>query len=346
MRELSDLISLQVISTSEGKKLGSVADAYVDLAAGELVCVSLAKTPELRVILAEDINVIGDDALMVSDRDRLRAREDVEDELERGKRVLSNPPTVMTSQGKTLGQLGVVQIDEGTKKIIRFEVTGGPLKDMTEGALNLPVLEGIVHGQDTLIVPHDIVARRVQQGGGLRGALRTLGERLKVSVEDIGERSEELVRDSEKKLRERAEQARKKADEAAEKAREAVSDAAEDAKKAAGQAKEAAGEMAEKAQETADEVAEEAKDVIEGDEEHVPEAPDAEPDAPRMEDPEGEMEDAVEPSDECEETETHLVPEAATPLPQGEEPAEEDEETEAEDTADDQSSDDEGEETQ
>lgn len=312
MRELSSLIGLQVISTSEGKKLGTVADAYVDLAAGELVCVTLSKTPELRVILAGDIDVIGDDAIMVSGEDKLQGREAVEEELERGKRVLSSPPTVVTSQGKTLGNLGVIQIDEGTGNVIRFEVTGGALKDVTEGVLALPILEGIVHGQDTLIVPHDVVARRLVQSGGLRGALRNFGERLKVSVDDISERSGEFVRESEKKLKQSAEDARKKAGEATEKARKRVSEVAEEAKEAI--------------EHEEPEPSEEAEEPSE-----APEAPDAEPDAPRVEDPEGEQEDAVQPVEEPEET--HLVPEPGTPLPEGEgdedvtedQPSEEDE---------------------
>lgn len=315
MRQLSSLLGLQVISTSEGKKLGTIAEAYVDLAAGEIVCVTLAKTPELRVILAEDIDVIGDDAVMVSDGEKLHGREDVEEELERGKRVLSKPPTVITSQGKTLGELGAIQIDEATKKVIRFEVTRGTLEDVTEGVLALPVLEGIVHGEDTLIVPHEVVARRLVQSGGLRGALRNLGERLKGGVEELSEKSGEFARESEKKLKERADEARKKAAEATEKAREAV------------------GEAADEAREKLDEVADDAKEVIEGEEEaEAPEAPEDEPDAPRIEDEVAEAEAAEE--------EVHLVPEAATPLPAGDD-EEEGSASEKQEASDDATSEDE-----
>ncbi len=301
MRELSSLIGLQVISTSEGKKLGSIAEAYVDLAAGELVCVTLAKTPELRVILARDIDVIGSDAVMVSDREKLHSREEVEDELERGKRVLTSPPLVITSQGRMLGQLGPVQIDEATGKVIRFEVTGGSFKDLTEGVLALPVLDGIVHGDDTVIVPHDVVARRLVQAGGLRGALRNLGERLKVGVDDFSEAS----RDQSVKLKERAGEIAKKAGEATEKAKERLSEAAEDAKERVGEAME------------------DAKEAIahEDAEDQATTPPEAEPDSPRVEDAaEEERPDEDDDSDSAaEESEVHLVPEPATPLPAGDE---------------------------
>lgn len=321
MRELSSLIGLQVISTSEGKKLGSVAEVYVDLAAGELVCVTLAKTPELRVILADDIDVIGDDALMVSDRGKVRSREDAEEQLERGKRVLDNPPLVITSQGKTLGRLGTVQIDEATRKVVRFEVTGGSFKDLTEGVLALPVLEGIVHGDDTVIVPHDVVARRLVQAGGLRGALRHLGERLKISAEDLSETS----RDRSAKLKERAEELAKKAGEATEKAKERLSEVAEEAK-------ERVSEVAEEAKERVAEVVEDAKHAREAEEgQEAGEEPDAEPQSPQAEDAADEEGIDEDDASRCEETEVHLAPEVATPLPEGEAATDEDDAEDADD---------------
>ncbi|MGI5818356.1 MAG: PRC-barrel domain-containing protein [Armatimonadota bacterium] len=350
MRELTSLIGLQVISTSEGKRLGSIADVYVDLAAGELVCVTLAKTPELRVILAGDIDVIGDDAVMVSDHEKLRGREEVAEELVRGKRVLSSPPAVVTNQGKTLGQLGSVQIDEGTKKVVRFEVTHGPVRDVTEGVLALPILEGIVHGEDTVIVPHDVVAGRLVQAGGLRGALRNLGERLKVGVEDIGERSGDFVRDSEQKIKERAEEARKKAAEATEKAKKRVGEVADEAKEATEKAKKRMGEAAEDAREAVEDVKERAEEVAEDAKEATADAVEQADEVAEdvSEAIEGdEAPEAAEPAEgETDEGEVHMVPETATPLPPGEETAEgevpggEAAETAAEDTNDEDSSDD------
>ena len=278
MRELRRLIGLQVISISEGRNLGTVGDVYVDLTAGELVCVTLARTPELRVVLAEDMQVIGSDALMVLDESKVKGRDEAADALERGRQVLSNPPAVITSHGTKLGQLGMVQIDEATRKVIRYEVTSGTLRDVTDGTLALPVLEGTVHGEDTVIVPHEVVAQRLDQAGGLRGKFRHLAERLRVGYDDISERSEELLRESEEKLKVKADQARKKA-----------------------------GELTQEARKKAEEIAEDAREAIEraksSDEEEAPveEAPGVEAAAIPTEDP------AM--------AEMHLMPEAATPLP-------------------------------
>ena len=311
MRELSSLIDLQVISITEGKRLGTVADALVDLAAGELVCVILARTPELQVVLADDIEVIGSDALMVSGRDKIRSREDLSDELERGKSVLGTPPAVMTSRGTQLGRLGPVHIEEGSHQVVRFEITGGPLKDVTEGVLALPVLEGTVHGEDTVIVPHDVVAQRLTHGGGIRGGFRTIAERLKGGYADISERSEGWLRDGSEKIKVGAGQARERADELTKAAREKADRLASDAKDAVGEVREAAnGET-----DIEVEVEVEAEVGVEADQEAAADQETAAEESPEAtETPEAsEVPPAgIEPQDE-----THLVPGPATPLPEG-----------------------------
>lgn len=253
MRELSSLVGLQVIATSEGKRLGTVADALVDLAAGKLVALTLANTPELRVVLADDITVIGPDAVMIPSSDKVRSGDEVAEVLAASRRVLDDPPAVITTRGARIGQLGAVQIDEGSGRIIRFEVSAGPLKDVTEGTLVLPVVEGIVHGEDTVIVPHEVVARRLQQAGGLRGALRSLAQRLRTGYEHVSDRSEELLHESSEKLKAQAEEARKRAAEAAREAKEK-------AERLAQEAKEKAERLAEEAKEKASHLAEEARE--------------------------------------------------------------------------------------
>lgn len=266
MRELNSLIGLQVIATREGKCVGTVADALVDLAAGKLVALTLAKTPELRVVLADDISVIGPDAVMIPSSDRVKSREESAEALSEARHVLGDPPAVITTRGARVGQLGAVYIDEGSRRIVRFEVSSGPLKDVTEGTLALPVVEGIVHGEDTIIVPHEVVARRLEQAGGLKGALRGLAQRLRMSYEQVSDRSEELLHESGEKLKVQAEEARKRAAAAAREAREKAAQLAEEAKEKAGtlaeEVKEKAGQLAEEAKEKGSEPAEETNEAV------------------------------------------------------------------------------------
>jgi len=61
---------------------------------------------------------------------------------------------------------------------------------MTEGVLVLPHIEGIVHGQDVVIVPADAEALTT---GGIREHLEKMGARVKSGYHQVAERTEELV---------------------------------------------------------------------------------------------------------------------------------------------------------
>ena len=269
------------------------------------------------MVLAEDIDIVGPDALMIASSDKVRSREEAGEALAQGRRVLGEPPAVITSRGARLGDLGPVQIDEGSGRIVRFSISAGALKDVTEGALTLPVVEGIVHGEDTIIVPHEVVARRLQQAGGLRGALRSFAARLRTGYDHVSERSEEIIHEGGERLKAQAEEARKAAAEKAE------------------QARKKAGRVAKEMRERADQVADEAREALHHEADEAGEA-------------------AGEAAEAGDEQATDIVPAAATPLPEhlpeeGEEAAGEDgedEAVEAEESADDDDSAGEGDEAQ
>ena len=228
MRELSSLIDMQVIATDEGKRLGTVSQTLIDLAAGELVAVLLAGPPGKCLVAAKDFQVIGEDALMVADSEVLRSRSEIEEDLARSRDVLENPPTVMTDQGTVLGQLANVTLDDDGRTVLRYGLTGGPLRDVATGGTSLPILKDTVHGQDTIIVPHkaahDYLAKA---SGGLKGSLDKLTRIFRAKYEEMSERSEELYHESEDRLRESTAKARERAEELVEQARKKVQEVTE-----------------------------------------------------------------------------------------------------------------------
>ncbi len=234
MRELSSLIDMQVIATDEGKRLGTVSQTLVDLAAGQLVAVLLAGPPGKSLVAAEDFQVIGEDALMVADSDVLKSKGEIEEDLARSRDVLHNPPTVMTNQGTVLGQLANVTLDDDGCTVLRYGLTGGPLRDVATGATSLPILENTVHGQDTIIVPHEAAHKYLAEAsGGLKGSLDKLTNVFRAKYEEISERSEELYHESEDRLREGAAKARERTDELVEQARKKVQEVTEPAEEEA-----------------------------------------------------------------------------------------------------------------
>ena len=205
MRELSSLVDMPVIAFDEGKRLGTISQTLVDLSAGELVAVLLAGPPGKSLIMSQDFKVFGDDALMVQSADVLKSRAEVEEDLARSRDVLANPPMVLTDKGTRLGVLSNVYLADDGRIIVRYGISGGPLRDLTTGPVALPILKGTVHGQDAIIVPHDAAHKYLAEAaGGIKGSLDKLGRIFRQKYEEISERSSELYHESEEKLRERA----------------------------------------------------------------------------------------------------------------------------------------------
>ena len=228
MRELSSLIDMQVIATDEGKRLGTISQTLVDLTAGELVAVLLAGPPGKSLVAAKDFQVIGEDALMVTNSEALKSKSEIEDDLARSRDVLENPPTVMTDQGTVLGELASVTLDDDGRKVLSYGLTGGPLRDVATGATSLPILKDTVHGQDTIIVPHKAAHEYLKAAsGGLKGSLDKLASLFRAKYDEISERSEELYHESEDRLREGTAKARERADELVEQARQKVQEVTE-----------------------------------------------------------------------------------------------------------------------
>jgi len=216
MEDLSSIVGLQVIATDEGKQLGSVSEALVDLAAGKLVAVALGK----KAVLAEHIEVIGPDALMVSSSDKAKSRAALKKQLTGAADVLESPPQVVTDKGTSLGHLASVHLDPVTKDIVRYEVTGGALRDAIEGVVSLPTLEGTVHGEDTIVVPHEAARQHLlQTRGGLRGQLARIGSVFQTRYQQASERSQELRQQGGEQLKAGAQKARDGASKLTEQAR-------------------------------------------------------------------------------------------------------------------------------
>lgn len=212
MRDLSSIVGLQVIATDEGRRVGSVSQVIVDLAAAQMVAVVLGEAPEQKAIAAADLGVIGQDALMVASASKAKPWSELKEELSGGADVLEHVPVVVTDKGTSLGHLASVQFDPATKRVTRYEVTGGVLRDVIEGVVSLPLLEGTVHGEDTIIVPHEAAQEHLAQSkGGLRGQLEKLRRVFRTQYEEASEQSEALYKEGGEKLRAGAAKAREAA---------------------------------------------------------------------------------------------------------------------------------------
>lgn len=190
MRDVASIVGLKVISSSEGREVGTVSQVVVDLASGEIVGLIVGKGAAEKGIDAADVDVIGTDAVMVRTYKVARHLSELPRLMEKRLDPAAPPREVVSDTGKRLGILGTVYIDPATRRVTRYEVSGGTWRDITEGVLSLAPMEGTVDGRDTIVVPTKAF-RDLPTAGGLRAQLAKLAEIAKAQAKQAAESLEE-----------------------------------------------------------------------------------------------------------------------------------------------------------
>jgi uncharacterized protein YrrD len=189
VREIGTLHNTEVISITEGRRLGSVSQAAYDLGRRRLLGLILGKGPAEKGILASDLKTIGPDAVMVEEAAMAKPLSELPELLQARRDPELPPQQVVTDGGQRLGHMGRVYLEENTLELTRFEISGGAWRDLTEGVLSMPVVEGIVHGPDTIILPSGAV-RAATESAGLLASVEKAADSLREGGKHLGKAME------------------------------------------------------------------------------------------------------------------------------------------------------------
>ncbi|MCX7598063.1 MAG: PRC-barrel domain-containing protein [Armatimonadetes bacterium] len=289
MREVSTVRGLEVVGIADGRVVGRVTQVICDLASGELLGLITGQGAAERGIRAEDIVTMGEDAVMIPSSQAARPLSELPELLNRRREPTAPPLEVVTDQGRRLGRVTKIWINPIDKKVTRYEVSAGVLKDLAEGPVILPVVPGSVHGLDTLVIPAVELANLAGHPGGLRAQLKLLSEKMKAQSAAAREKSQQAAR-----------AARESLEKAVAAAKEGTTAARERTLEAAKLARQKAEEAARLAREKAEEAARAARERLGHEAEPPSEAP-GEPSAePAEQEPQQQSDAQPEPQEQCE----------------------------------------------
>ncbi len=190
MLDTAKVIGLQVIGVRDGKSLGTVSQVICDLATGDVLGLVVGVGAAEKGVLAQDIQTIGDDAVMVPSASVALRLSELPDLMRLRREPGQGPVTVVTDDGTRLGVIARVWINAGARKVTRYEVSAGLVRNLTEGALILPIIPGTVHGEDTLVVPAEELVALAARSGGLRTQLAKISERVREQASATRDRAE------------------------------------------------------------------------------------------------------------------------------------------------------------
>jgi uncharacterized protein YrrD len=190
MRKGKRLIDRPILSLADGVRVGSVKDVILG-AGNDLVVGLLVQEGGLlsssQVVPLDEIESFGPDAVVVSSHESVVAA----DQVPEIKEILSRKTSlvgikVYTETGEAEGTVNDVYFDEESGRVSALEVTGGRVKDFTNGMRNLPVDEVVRTGPEILFVRPETAENMDAQRGGVAGALADAGDRAKDAGSQAG----------------------------------------------------------------------------------------------------------------------------------------------------------------
>ncbi len=193
-RRASEIMGLPVVTLNRGTRIYDVEDMILDPERRQVLALVVQEKSwfhSARALPFGRIHAIGPDAVIIPDgraiidvdRDPVLRRLD-NDQIVKGLRVL-------TEDGRRLGQVNDMLIDDKTGEIKGFYVSIGRVLNVTQGLRWLPADRVISMGLRVMYVPPDVAADFEAQIGGWAGALDQAGGGLKAAGARL---NEQLVR--------------------------------------------------------------------------------------------------------------------------------------------------------
>lgn len=165
MRKGKDLLGLCIVGQEDGFQLGTVKDLLFDHDTDQLLGFVLAESDLFGLVDAQIVpwpqvkNIAGDVILVLNEA----SRRDLHDDplllsLARRETVLSGTH-VLSQEGKQLGTLADMFIDESSGRVVGYEVSGGFIADTLRGKRFLSAPPGLSIGNDAAIASSEAASR-------------------------------------------------------------------------------------------------------------------------------------------------------------------------------------------
>ncbi|MDQ3327221.1 MAG: PRC-barrel domain-containing protein [Chloroflexota bacterium] len=195
-RKGKDLVGMPIVSFADGEKIGDVKDILFDPEQNRVVALLTSEGGFLssaRAILWQNLKTVGHDAILVPDRSA-EIKADSDRYL---KRIMENDnilkkTKVYTEDGRDLGEIGDMFIDDSTGEVVGYEVSGGMLASKLKGMKFMPAPDTLTVGQDAAFVPNEVGDAMQAQVGGLQGTAQDLGASASSQLSTARDAAQEL----------------------------------------------------------------------------------------------------------------------------------------------------------
>lgn len=161
MRNAKDIIGMAVIGRNDGAILGFVRDLIFDQDANRVAGLVLSEQDLFGIMDAtvapwREVELVGQDVILVyesNSRVKLRQHQYLHQLAKTRRDTMLSGTDIFTRDGRKLGKLADVVIDQLSGAVIGYEVSGGFVADTLHGKRFLPGTTELSLGDDVAIVP-------------------------------------------------------------------------------------------------------------------------------------------------------------------------------------------------
>lgn len=202
-----NVIGLDIISIDEGKKIGSVEDIIYDPEENKveaLLVRSSSLFKDAQVILLENVNTIGKNAVMIQSEQALQKSSNVDKNIAHiaEDNTYLTRTKVVTEQGVVLGTVSDIYFDAFSGKVIELEVSQGTFRNLQSGIKRVKVSDIITIGEDATIVKsytEESFTTQAQEQG-IQGILQSVTDKIPGVTQSIKQKAEELTTQEQQKF--------------------------------------------------------------------------------------------------------------------------------------------------
>lgn len=153
------LVGMAVVGQEDGAQLGHVRDLIFDHETDQVLALVLGERDLFGLIDAlivpwRELRSIGKDVILArSSASRIKLHDDPASSSVSTRETSLSGTHIVTTEGKALGTLADMMIDEATGRVAGYEVSGGFVADTLRGKKFLPAPPGLSIGPNVAIAP-------------------------------------------------------------------------------------------------------------------------------------------------------------------------------------------------
>lgn len=209
----NEVIGKKILTEESGEQIDTVKDIIYDPTQHKVRALLVKEGgwfSDAKIIPMDEVNSIGKDAVMVSNKDVIRDASEISDRISHIAKddTYLTKTKIVTQEGNELGEVSDIVFDAATGKVSEFEVSQGAIRNIRSGKKLVRVNDIVTVGKDTTIVRGytDDNFRKQAEEQGVQGFITKGISQIQEKTQEVAKKTRKTARDAGRQVEEKTRQ--------------------------------------------------------------------------------------------------------------------------------------------